>query len=107
MLGKDNGWETTPKIRQSLLGYNRPSVINRPAEVYPPPEFAYETLFLDAKAGQLTESRPAAEASVEYQADSRSDQGCSFTYSFDQYTELCGISRAKLFMSTEDHDDMV
>ncbi|KAG5747706.1 hypothetical protein H9Q70_009628 [Fusarium xylarioides] len=43
---------------------------------------------------------------VEYQADSPSDNGCSFTYTFKEYTELCGISKAKVYMSTPDHDDM-
>ncbi|KAF5580074.1 acylase diesterase [Fusarium pseudoanthophilum] len=106
MLDKDNGWEKTPRVRYSLLGYNRPSIIHMPADQYPPAKFRYETLFLDAASGTLGHSKPLTESVVEYQADSPSDNGCSFTYTFKEYTELCGISKARVYMSTPDHDDM-
>ncbi|KAF9871027.1 acylase and diesterase protein [Colletotrichum karsti] len=106
MLDKDNGWESTPKIRYALLGYNRPSAANRPAAEYPPAKFKYETLFLDATKGTLEQSKPSVEGVVEYQADSPADVGCSFRHTFENYTELCGISKAKVYMSTQDHDDM-
>jgi hypothetical protein len=107
MLDKDNGWEDTPKIRYSLLGYNRPSVVNRPAIQYPPIEFSHETFFLDAKEGTLGHRKPSTEGAVEYQADSPSDDGCRFVHTFEQYTELCGVSKANVWMSTNEHDDMV
>ena len=107
MRGIDNGWEKTPKIRQSMLGYNRLSVVNRPATQYPPPDFQYETLYLDSSAGTLVQDAPSVQGTVRYQADSSNDEGCHFTYKFDQYTELCGITKAKLYMSTTEHDDMV
>lgn len=34
------------------------------------------------------------------------EAGCFFSHTFTEYTELCGFSRVKLFMSTPDHDDM-
>ncbi|KAF5972967.1 acylase diesterase [Fusarium coicis] len=106
MLDKDNGWEQTPRVRYSLLGYNRPSIVHMPADQYPPAKFRYETMFLDAASGTLRHSIPLTESVVEYQADSPSDIGCSFTYTFKEYTELCGISEARVYMSTPDHDDM-
>lgn len=90
-----------------MLGYNRPSVINRPASEYPPADFNYETLFLDANTGNLSDRQPSGEGIVEYQADSRSDDGCKFVYTVGEYTELFGISKLNVWMSTEDHDDMV
>jgi predicted acyl esterase len=90
-----------------MLGYNRPSVIDRPASEYPPADFTYETLFLDSNTGTLSERQPSDEGIVEYRADSRSDDGCKFVYTFEEYTELFGISKLKVWMSTEDHDDMV
>ena len=87
MLDIDNGWEKTPTIRCSMLGYNRPSVINRP--------------------GKLSDRKPSDEGIVEYQSDSRSDDGCKFVYTVNEYTELFGISKLKVWMSTDDHDDMV
>ncbi|KAI5363911.1 putative xaa-Pro dipeptidyl-peptidase-like domain, cocE/Serine esterase, alpha/Beta hydrolase [Septoria linicola] len=106
MRGIDNGWEKTPKIRQSMLGYNRPHVVNRPATEYPPSDFQFETLYLDAQSGTLGQREPQQDSQVEHQADSFDDEGSLFTYEFDQYTELCGISKVKLFMSTDEHDDM-
>ncbi|PPJ52986.1 hypothetical protein CBER1_11097 [Cercospora berteroae] len=106
MKGIDNGWEKTPRIRQSMLGYNRPSVVNRPATEYPPTDFRHETLYLDAATGALTEAQVSEEANSVYQADSSTDEGSFFTHKFHEYTELCGISKVKLFMSTDDHNDM-
>lgn len=90
-----------------MLGYNRSSVVHRPASEYPPAEFSYETLFLDASTGALGDQQPPDAGIVEYQADSPADDGCKFVYTFEEYTELCGISKLKVWMSTEDHDDMV
>ena len=103
----DNGWDGTPKIRQSMLGYNRPSVVNRPASEYPPADFQYKSFFLDAANKTLTKTRPLSTNSIEYHAESRVDEGVFFVHKFDSYTELCGISKATLHMSTVDHDDMV
>ncbi|KAK1705794.1 Alpha/Beta hydrolase protein [Colletotrichum acutatum] len=98
MLDKNNGWETTPRIRYSLLGYNRASC--------PPAKFRYETLFLDATNGSLGHRKPPSESVVEYQAELPSDDGCSLIHTFEEYTELCSVSKAKVYMSTIGHDDM-
>lgn len=100
-----NGWEDTPQIRLSLLGYNRPSVVNRPVEAYPPSDFKLETFFLDAASGRMS-SQMNGNSSVSYETAARRGPGCSFVHQFDKYTELCGFSRVKLFMSCEDHDDL-
>lgn len=107
MRGIDNGWEKTPKVRLSLLGYNRPSIINRPEHYYPPSNFQYTTLYLDAATAALASTPPHEESVVAYQADSPTDPGTSFTYNFASYTELCGFSKLTLFASTVEHDDMV
>ncbi|KAG9501988.1 hypothetical protein J7337_007696 [Fusarium musae] len=66
----------------------------------------YET-FLNAASGSLGHSKPLTESVLEYQADSPSDNGCSFAYTFKEYTEFCGISKARVVMSTPDHENMV
>ena len=78
--------------------------------MYPPTNFQYQTLFLDAATHQLR-PQPSPEAqSLSYDATvpwsypPTSFQG--FTYTFAKYTELCGFSKATLYMSTADHDDM-
>jgi uncharacterized protein len=107
MKGKENGWQTTPAVRLSLLGYNRPSVVNRAEPSYPPPDFKYTTLFLDAKTSSLQAHPVLGPSTTSYQADSSSDNGVYFDLKFESYTELCGISRVKLFMSAVEHNDMV
>lgn len=107
MKGVQNDWEETPQIRLSLLGYNRPSVVNRVEPSYPPPDFQYKTLYLDSATNSLV-STPALETtSSSYQADAPADDGLHFTLKFNTYTELCGVSKVKLFMSTMEHEDMV
>ena len=107
-----NGWEKTPRIRSSLLGYNRPNIVNRPIAAYGPPLFNPTTFFLDADRGLLQPTSPERHAVVEYNAELRNDQkmeklvGLRFVHTFSEYTELCGWSKATLYMSTKDSDDM-
>lgn len=104
----DNGWEKTSPIRLSLLGYNQPSVVHRPVTSYPPPEFQYKTLHLDAKSASLGDNPAKVAALTDYDSTGTEGHGdrSTFKYTFDKYTELCGFSKVQLFMSTKDHDDM-
>lgn len=106
LKGIDNGWENTPKMRLSMLGYNRPSIVNRPIDNFPPNNFRYKTFFLNTSDRSLSTSPPKENSSASYQADDVNDPGFTFVHTFDKYTELCGFSRVKLFMSTNEHDDM-
>lgn len=105
LKGIENDWEQTPRLRLSLLGYNRPSVVDRVISDYPPPEFEIQTFYLDAGRGSLSNQPDDAAAQVTYQAHNKSDQGSSFIHEFKQYTELAGFSRVKLYMSCGDSDD--
>ncbi|KAL2837592.1 alpha/beta-hydrolase [Aspergillus pseudodeflectus] len=106
LYGRLNGWEFTPRIRLSLLGYNRLNVVNRPVESYPPSTFKFMDFYLDASSMKLSQTHVEQQASKKYFAENKSDPGCGFVHKFDSYTELCGFSRVELFMSTPDHDDM-
>jgi predicted acyl esterase len=107
LLGHDNGWEKTPKVRHSLLGYNCAPVINRPDIAYPPPSVAHTTLFLSCSTSSLQLLHPPREtSSVNYRSDSWDDDGAHFTYKFSTYTELIGYSKVSLYMSCADADDM-
>lgn len=109
LYGTLNEWEFTPRIRLSLLGYNLPNVVNRPVESYPPPNFEFIDLYLDASSEKLSPTPANKQASAKYFAESKGDRECDFVgfvHYFDKYTELCGFSRVELFMSTPDHDDM-
>ncbi|KAH7114915.1 Alpha/Beta hydrolase protein [Dactylonectria macrodidyma] len=105
LKGIKNDWPSTPYMRLSLLGYNRPSVVDRVISSYPPPEFRIETLYLDAGNGALADQPKADANTVSYQANDKDDQGVSFVHKFDKYTELTGFARTQLYMSTPDSDD--
>ena len=106
LLGHDNGWEKTPTVRHSLLGYNGPSVINRPDVAYPPPSVKHTTLFLSTSTGSLQASQELISSSVEYCSDSWDVDGAHFSYKFSSYTELIGYSKVVLYMSCADTDEM-
>ncbi|KAK5060100.1 hypothetical protein LTR84_009984 [Exophiala bonariae] len=106
LLQKNNGWELTPKVRISLLRYNAPPIVNRVEDNYPPSRTLYETFYLDGDNGKLTLKQPSAPSETSYQSDSWEDDGSHFTYIFSEYTELCGFSKVKLYMSCDDLDDL-
>ncbi|KAH6951211.1 Alpha/Beta hydrolase protein [Ilyonectria sp. MPI-CAGE-AT-0026] len=110
LLGKDNGWEQTPKVRVSLLRYNRPPISFRPEDDYPPKRVQYQNFLLNANDGSLNLDSATAlsqsPATTSYQSDTWDDDGAHFTHTFDKYTELIGSSKATLFMSCNDLDDL-
>lgn len=106
LLNIDNGWEKTPKVRHSLLGFNLPPVINRPDVAYPPPLVKHKTLFLSCSNNTLQSSPENESSSVQYRSDSWDDDGAYFTYTFSRYTELVGYSKAVLYMSCAETDDL-
>ena len=106
LRGRENGWESTPRVRHSLLGYNSPSVVHRAETTYPPNYVQHTTLFLDCKTRTLQHHEPTASHSTKYLSDSWNDDGAHFSHKFSIYTELIGFSKLKLNMSCDDTDDM-
>ncbi|KAM0308612.1 hypothetical protein ACHAO8_009847 [Botrytis cinerea] len=106
MISANNGWENTPRIRLSLLGYNRPNVVNRPVTTYPPLEFQYQNFYLDTATNHLSMHHIESVCTTSYDAEARGGNFSRFEFKFDKYTELSGFSKVRLFMSTPDHDDM-
>lgn len=107
LLGKDNGWENTPKVRVSLLRYGgRPAITHRPEDNYPPTRTQYRTLYLDSSKEKLAYEKPSTSATASYRAGHSIEDDIYFAYTFDKYTEILGPSKVKLFMSTKDQDDL-
>ena len=106
LRGRDNGWESTPIVRHSLLGYNCPCVVDRAETAYPPNYVKHSTFFLDCENGTLQDHEPTASSSAKYLSDSWDDDGAHFSHKFNDYTELIGFSKVKLYMSSPDTDDM-
>jgi len=130
LKGSDNRWEETPRVRVSLLGYNRvcdhsqlqslvpvvptdlwqPNITDQPIPNWPHPQALYETLFLTP--GRLEKSSPTIAGKFAYQSDFRAQQDGSdteellFTHTFDSRRYLLGTSTATLYMSTQQGDDL-
>lgn len=107
LYGKDNGWESTAKVRHSLLGFNRDSVVNRPEPAYPPSYVEHRTFYLDAAGATMPERmNDSNTSSSTYHADSWDDDGAHFVHKFETYTELIGYSQVRLYMSCSDTNEM-
>ena len=106
LLGKNNGWESTPSVRHSLLGFNCPSVVDRVDTTYPPNDVKHSTLFLNCENGTLEDHESTTPHSMEYLSDSWDDDGAHFSYQFNDCTELIGFSKVRLYMSCSDTNDM-
>ncbi|KAJ5444412.1 uncharacterized protein N7458_008284 [Penicillium daleae] len=112
LLGKNNGWELTPKVRLSLLRYNKAPISFRAEDRYPPSRMEYKTFYFNAAkesgsvAGFLQTEAPTEIVTTSYQSDMWEDDGAYFALKFTEPTDLIGSSQVKLYMSWADLDDM-
>lgn len=74
--GIPNGWEDTPKVRLSLLGFDgspAKTIVERPEEQWPPARVRLEKYYLDAATNSLTTTRPSEVATVSHEGHSLTD----------------------------------
>ncbi|KAF5238961.1 hypothetical protein FANTH_10133 [Fusarium anthophilum] len=107
---KDNRWELTPKVRVSILRYNKEPIVNHVFPAWPIPATKNEQLYLCPNQ-VLSKVPPSAESQVCYksdvpfmQMDSDSEE-LRFEYTFREAVYLVGNAQATLYMSCPDHDD--
>ncbi len=119
LKGEENGWESTPRVRLSVLDPGGKDDVDRPEEDFPLPQTEYRRLYLDAAGGAaaapgparataigvLSTDPPAQERAAEYAAAS-DDGSAVFTYTFDRDTELVGYLRLRLWVEAKGADDM-
>jgi len=102
LKGEDNGFDTRPsvrlEVRETLEEYSVRMVDN-----WPLPDTDYQSLFLNSDANALTPDLPAQAGSTTYAS---SDGQAVFTHQFEQDTEITGNMKLKLFVSTDQGDDM-
>ena len=72
---------------------------------YPVPSTEYRKLYLQ-DSGKLATSPQAGEGSAAHTADSYQAQPSDFVLTFDKSTTLVGHSKAELWMSCKEKDDM-
>jgi uncharacterized protein len=104
LQGIENGWETTPRIRLSILDPGGIDQIDRPEHEFPLARTHYQTLYLDARTGTLSPNAVDTEAAVQYRAGSQ--EQALFSMHFDQDTVLTGFMKLRLWVETRGANDM-
>lgn len=107
LKGIDNDWTERPQVTYEVRNafYNG---YQREATQWPLPNTDYQALYVDTEQQQLTTSKPTTEHSVSYNSeavDSGQDE-VRFRYTFEEDTELTGNMNLKLWVSTDEADDM-
>jgi predicted acyl esterase len=105
LKGEDNGWETTPAVRYTVMDLEGGDRINVPATQFPPTDFELTKFFLDGTTHELSLSEPSAVVTTSYDSESESGDA-SFTVTFDRETELVGYPKVHLWAEADGYDDM-
>ncbi|KAL2838515.1 alpha/beta-hydrolase [Aspergillus pseudodeflectus] len=109
--GIRNGWEDTPRVRVSILRYNKEPLVNRIFPDWPIPSTTYRTLYLQTDHS-LAEVPPRSSGSLSYIADVPFEQidadkeELAFVYTFKEPCALVGSARAVLYISGDEGRDM-
>ncbi|WP_029266433.1 MULTISPECIES: CocE/NonD family hydrolase [unclassified Microbacterium] len=105
LKGIDNGWESTPRVRYSVLDLAGGDKVDMPADEFPPTEAVSTKLYLDGHTRRLTPDIPVDASTVTYVVD-RNPNAASFLLRFDETALLVGYPKAHLFVEARDADDM-
>ena len=102
--GVDNGWESTPRVRLSVLDPGHEDIINRVEKEFPLARTKYTKLYL--RENDTLSKKPQRKSSeVDYAVDSDSSRR-EFYLKFDKTTELTGYMNLHLFVEADGSDDM-
>jgi predicted acyl esterase len=105
LKGMDNGWETTPRVRMSVLNPGGKDIVDRPEEDFPLERTRYKKLFLNSKAHKLSAQPLNQTDTACYQSTDANSQAV-FTYQFEKQTEITGYMKLHLWAQTFDTTDM-
>ncbi|WP_089877369.1 MULTISPECIES: CocE/NonD family hydrolase [unclassified Leifsonia] len=105
LKGESNDWETTPRVRYSILELDDRDLVDIPALAYPPVDATATPLHLDANAGTLVRALPAESGTVGYDtADPAA--AARFVWPVEVECMLVGPLNLHLRAETSDGDDM-
>ncbi|MGW6130166.1 CocE/NonD family hydrolase [Cellulomonas sp. NPDC055163] len=102
---QDNGWETTPRVRYSVLDLQGGDQVGVPAQSFPPEDVTPTRYYLDARTRALTTHAPADGAETSYAADGN-PAAVSFLVRFAEETVLVGYPKAHLWVQARGADDL-
>ncbi len=105
LKGEDNGWETTPRVRYSILDLEGGDQVGVPADTFPPADVTSTRFYLDARSRSLNTTAPSEEATAVYAVDSN-PSAVSFITRFDVETVLVGHPKAHVWVEARGADDM-
>ena len=105
LLDLDNGWETTPCVRYSLLDLQGGDKVGIKAEQFPPAASISTKYYLEASSRTLSTTLPASESSARYVVGENPGR-VSFVIRFKEETTLVGYPKAHLRVEAGSADDM-
>ena len=100
----DNGWESTPAVRMSVLDPGHADTVDRAERTFPPERVTTTELWLDARDHTLSREPVTEESSAGYRLADRAPQ-IDFTYRFGSDTEVAGYPLLTVWASVDGHDD--
>lgn len=103
LKGADNGWETTPRVRLSVLDPNGADQVDRVEKEWPLARTNFRKLHLDSNGGLRESSLPAA---TQLSYDVAGQGKAEFSYVFAKETELTGYMKLRLWVEAKGSDDM-
>ena len=102
LRGIENGWESTPHVRSTVLDLGGSDDIDLPLDAWPPTNTEPRTLYLDAGLNRLS-ADVDQESFVEYAADGTGSATFDLTLTRD--TVVAGYGAVKLYVEVTDGDD--
>ncbi|KAH7111714.1 Alpha/Beta hydrolase protein [Dactylonectria estremocensis] len=111
LRGKKNDWQSTPRVRVSLLGFNKPPVVHLPLESFPLPQTKHTKLYL--ASGEKLELNPVSQVgSASYDAEFvpkgplAGGEELIFRHRLTKKTWLLGYSWLVLNIANESEDEI-
>lgn len=103
LKGEKNDWESTPRVRLSVLDPSGEDQVDRIESEWPLARTEFRKLHLDDGSTLRNNSRPAA-TQLSYDVDGQGQ--AEFTYVFNRETELTGYMKLRLWVEARGSDDM-
>ncbi|KAH8693345.1 Alpha/Beta hydrolase protein [Phaeosphaeriaceae sp. PMI808] len=110
--GVNNDWEKTPKVRISVIRYIQPPIKNIPFNTWPIPKTTMAKFYISNDNTLQPEKSSVIAGKQSYQSEivpqqvDADPEELSFTFTFPARTRHIGPSKAVLYMSCPDHDDL-
>lgn len=107
LKGVNNDWESTPKVRMAVLRFGEQDAIsNISVPEFPLPQTQYRKFYLSTHNKLSPDDGSLPDVQISNYASQDHSSFARFNYTFTRKTTLLGISKALLFMSCPDKDDM-